>query len=581
MSDPYTNFYMIMLPVAGLFALLTLLYVLRAAFNKQGGEIGGWELRGAGRRIAAIARTTLSEGMRAKAGAGFAVIILVAIPIFWFTATGDGTIKGQVQMFLSYSLGFTGFLLSLLTIFFSCRSLSNEISSRQIYGIVSKPVPRWQIVAGKWTGVMALNVILLSIATLATYIGTQATIRRFKGQLAHELATYGALKPDQAEATVAALDDVKGVGKEGIESPIVTAFMKALGKPREELGEILTRLPEATRVNLRKFDEMRRQVVVARAAVGVELPDVTSEVEKRFAKLKEAGELPQGWSDSKIRKQIEISLYGQYSTVPYGPQNSRQWRIAGPKPVKGRDVIMSIRFKLNAPGYVPPYNENGATLEENTLVCAWGIGDPSKPSFVQTLEPYPINSFYELEIPSSCAEDDGTVILSFVNLDPRKHDVSFDFQNHGLEVLYHVGSFESGLIQASLATLVPIACLASFGVFASTFLSFPVGTLIVLTLYLLASSLGFIADALAVTKDYTGPYSLGLEFEIRRASYDFIGWTLAIGDLDPVNKLIEGRAVGWLPLWNDWWKFVMLKGLIVFVLAVMVIRRRELAAVIV
>ena len=581
MSDPYTNFYMIMLPVAGLFALLTLIYVVRAAMNRQGGEIGGWELRGAARRVGAIARTTLSEGIRAKAGAGFALIILIAIPIFWFTANGDGTIKGQVQMFLSYSLGFTTFLLSLLTIFFSCRSLSNEIASRQIYGIVSKPVPRWQIIAGKWIGVMALNVILLSIATVAVYVGTLGTIGRFKRHLTHELETYGALKPDQAEATVAALDQVKGIGKEGLDSPVVTAFMNVLGKSREAVGEILLRLPEATRMNLRKLDEMRRQVVVARAAVGVELPDVREEVDKRYAKLKEAGELPQGWSDSKIRKQIETALYGQFSTVPPGPQFMRQWRIAGPKPVKGRDVIMSVRFKLNAPGYIPPYDEGGDTFDENTLFCAWGIGNPSKSNFVQARDAYPVNSFYELEVPSFCLEDDGTLILSFVNLDPRKRDLSFDFQNHGLEVLYHVGSFETGLAQASLAALVPIACLASFGVFASTFLSFPVGTLIVLTLYILGSSMGFIADALAVTKDYTGPYSLGLEFEIRRASYDLLGWALATGDLDPVNKLIDGRAIGWGPLWNDCWKFVLLKGMAVFVLAVLVIRRRELAAVIV
>ncbi|MCA9255355.1 MAG: ABC transporter permease subunit, partial [Phycisphaerales bacterium] len=75
---------------------------------------------------------------------------------------GDATIKGRVQMFMAYSLGFSSFVLALLTILFSCRSLSREIESRQIFGLVTKPVPRWQILAGKWCGIMALNVLLMA-----------------------------------------------------------------------------------------------------------------------------------------------------------------------------------------------------------------------------------------------------------------------------------------------------------------------------------------------------------------------------------------------------------------------------------
>src|SRR5882672_5175927 len=134
MTSGENNIFMILFAFGLLMGLAFVVYAIKQAFGKEAGEIGGWELRGARQRVMAIARTTLAEGMRAKVGAGFATIILLAIPIFYFTAEGDGTIKGKVQMFLSYSLGFTGFCLALLTIFFSCRSLSTEIASRQIYG---------------------------------------------------------------------------------------------------------------------------------------------------------------------------------------------------------------------------------------------------------------------------------------------------------------------------------------------------------------------------------------------------------------------------------------------------------------
>lgn len=560
--------------------LVLLIYVLKQAFSKDGGEIGGWELGGARQRIVAIARTTLAEGMRAKAGAGFAALILVAIPIFYFTAEGDGTIKGKVQMFLSYSLGFTGLCLSLLTIFFSCRSLSVEIASRQIYGVVSKPIPRWQIVAGKWIGVMALDVMLLALATVATYTGTMGLLSGFKQQLRHELETYGGMTPEQAGATIGALDDVKGIGKEGLESPVIAAISKALSKTPDQVAEMLLRLPEQTRVNLRRFDELRRQVVVARTAVAVEVPDLSAEVQKQYDRIKEAGELPVGWSDSKILKQIRTVLAAQYCTIPPGPQNARQWRLKGPPPVKGKDVIMSLRFKLNAPGYISPREVNGRMLEENTLLCVWVIGDPTKADYGEYPDAYPINTFHELEIPSSLVEDDGTVVIGFVNLDPRRQDLSLDLANRGLEVLYNVGPFELGLTQAALAHLIPLACLASFGVCASTFLSFPVGTLIVLTLFVISCSMGFVADALAATKDYVGPNPTW-DFEVRRLTVDAINWALAIGDLEPVEQLIEGRAVGWSLLWSNCWRYVLLKGMAVFLVAVMVIRRREMAAVIV
>ncbi len=572
--------FMIMFGFGCLIGLVTLVYVVRRAFRREAGEIGGWELGGAGTRIAAVTRTTLAEGLRAKVASGFALLILVSIPIFWLTADGDGTIKGQVQMFMSYALGFTGFLLALLTILFSCRSLSIEVASRQIYSIASKPIPRWQILAGKWFGVMCLNVFLLALACGATYVGTRAIVSRFKQDLAHELELRGGLTPAQAANAVAVLDSVKGIGKHGAESPIVYAMADALGQPQNQVVETLLRLSEPTRVNLRRFDELRRQVLVSRASVSPKPPDLTEMVDERYEALKEEDRLPDGMTTGEIRKQIKADLMGDYCTIP--PGGFRQpWRLQGPVPEQGSDYIMSLRFKVHVGGQLPAVRlPNGLTLEDDKLLCMWIIGDPTTPDFYEVRELFPVRSYEEFEIPVSCVEEDGTVSVMFGNIDPRRVDAVFDLPS-GLEVRYGVGSFESNIFQAFLAILIPLTCLASFGVCASTFLSFPVGTLIVMALWAITSSMGFLQEALAVTSEYAPPDYSEFLFVLRRWIVDAIGWALAIGDCNPVDQLREGRAIGWMTLWANFWKFTLLKGGAVMFVGVLVFRRRELASVIV
>lgn len=574
------TFFMVMFSIGAFMALVTLGYVLRRAFSRQGGEIGGWELGGAGRRIAAVARTTLAEGIRARTASGFALLILVSLPFFYMTAEGDGTIKGRVQMFMGYSLGFTSFMLALLTVFFACRSLSVEIASRQIYSIVSKPIARWQIVMGKWTGVMVMNACLLLIAVIATYAGSRAIVSGFKRDLAAELSTKGGLTQSQAASLVDALDRVSGIGKPGIASPIVEKFAETLGFTTQQVFDLLLKLSEPMRVNLRRYDEVRRQVLVSRAAVAAKLPDFTKLVDERYNQLREEGRLPEGWSEKRTRDQILLEISGMFCTVPRF--EGRQFVMKGPPPRRDPSFIMSIRFKIRNLGGPPEATEiMGRTLEENTILCVWGIGDPTKPSYLETVDAFPVNTAYELEIPVQSVSDDGTISVVFQNVDPRDVTAVFDHEARDLEVLYRVGSFETGLLQVWLATMIPLACLGAIAVCASTFLSFPVGALICVTIYIISCSTGFLAEALAVTKDFIGLDSPGLAFEVRRMTVDAISWVMALGDVSPVDKLIEGRAVGWGVLWEQTWKFVMIKAALAIVIGVFTLRRREIAAVIV
>jgi hypothetical protein len=115
------------------------------------------------RKIWAVATNTIRQALRMKVAAVFTLLLLVLLPVMGFTATGDGTLKGRLQTFVSYGLSLTSLLLSLLTIIVSIYTVTSDIEYRQIYTVVTKPIRRYQIIVGKVVGVIVLDVALLTV----------------------------------------------------------------------------------------------------------------------------------------------------------------------------------------------------------------------------------------------------------------------------------------------------------------------------------------------------------------------------------------------------------------------------------
>jgi hypothetical protein len=120
-------------------------------------------------RVWAVAKNSFVSAMRMKAAIVFMLLLIVLLPIMSLTTTGDGTLKGRVQSFISYGLGLTSLLLSILTIVVSCYTLSADIKHKRIYGVVTKPVRRYQVVLGKVLGVVVLDLLLLSVFATIIY----------------------------------------------------------------------------------------------------------------------------------------------------------------------------------------------------------------------------------------------------------------------------------------------------------------------------------------------------------------------------------------------------------------------------
>jgi len=121
------------------------------------------------RSIWAVATNTIKQALRMKVAAIFIILLIVLLPIMGFSMTGDSTLKGRLQTFVSYGLSLTSLLLCLLTIVTSVYSLTSDIDQRQIYTVITKPIRRFQLILGKVLGVVLLDVVLLVLFSVIIY----------------------------------------------------------------------------------------------------------------------------------------------------------------------------------------------------------------------------------------------------------------------------------------------------------------------------------------------------------------------------------------------------------------------------
>ena len=119
--------------------------------------------------IWAVATNTIKQALRMKVALVFVLLLIVILPVLGFSATGDETLKGRLQTFVSYSLSLMSFLLCSLTIIVSVYTVTSDIEQRQIFTVITKPIRRYQFLLGKLLGVVLLDVMLLALFSAIVY----------------------------------------------------------------------------------------------------------------------------------------------------------------------------------------------------------------------------------------------------------------------------------------------------------------------------------------------------------------------------------------------------------------------------
>ena len=113
--------------------------------------------------IWAVARNTISQALRMKVAVIVIVLLGILLPLMGIVMGGDGTLKGKLQTFVSYGLSLTSLLLCVLTIAVSTHTFTEEIKRKQIFLVLTKPLRRFELIIGKFLGVVILDVFLLAL----------------------------------------------------------------------------------------------------------------------------------------------------------------------------------------------------------------------------------------------------------------------------------------------------------------------------------------------------------------------------------------------------------------------------------
>jgi hypothetical protein len=434
-----------------------------------------------------------------KIAAAFVVLLIILIPVMGLGVTGDGTIKGKLQSFITYSLGLVFLLLSLLTIIVATYSLADDIKQQRIYMVLTKPIRRFELLVGKLLGVILLDLMLL--------VPLSAII-------------YG-----------------------------ITRY-----------------IPVHNKATAQQMQTLDNEFFTARASIKPPEPDVTSEVLQLYEKLKQERQLPEGVSYSEIIKNLtQLKMLEKRAA---GPGTEIRWQFENIR-LSDPNQSLFIRYKYDVSVNPPDLNINSA----------WMVGDlrqlpiiPQGPGSIYIYERRDlIRTFHELEVPAAAVASDGYLGVAFLNL-PMNNTVVIFPPDEGLELLYKAESYTTNYIKAVVMIFLRLVFLACIGIFAASFLSFPVAILLCLLVLCIATVSGFILESFGYLSHEVGTiykFTVGL----------IIQMIPRFDRYNPSTYLVPARLISWPMLAKLVGLTVCLQSLVVFLFSLLIFKFKEIARI--
>ena len=509
------------------------------------GLVGLRWLLGRNTPVLAVARTALDEAIRQKAGLVFVCLALVLIPMLPLILS-DTRLSYRVSNFLRYSTFVTGTLLSVMTLVLAARTVTRELDDRIAFTTLSKPLPRWQYLLGKWVGLMGLNALLIAVAGVGIYAFTA----------------------------------------------VLTANV-----PRDAMDRL-------------DADAVTQQILVARvstnptmeseqafsAALSARLADLQARDPGTFGEPGTSGsDLP-----DEVASQVVTEVLNKWLSVPYRGRGT--YRFDGLLEAKERGGTVQLRLKPEARGAAPPdrkvqlgFRVNGRPYR-NPQTVNGGV-----PRLAE-------DRYHVLEIPSEEIADDGSLLIEIENGGPGTQlggmdqpTIAFNAAD-GLEVFYPVGGFAQNLTAALALVWIKLGFLTALGIAAATFLGFPVAVLLCGILYAAASASGYLGESLASyaafptdnlplwrqaigffellwAKLSTGEFGDAIRAVIRLFGQSVLFVAPDLSAYATTSLLADGRAVTWRLLAGGlFWVGIVWSGA-VFLLGVLFFQRREIAQV--
>ncbi len=315
---------------------------------------------------------------------------------------------------------------------------------------------------------------------------------------------------------------------------------------------------------------LRNEVLVARGSAREKssLGEIQRVTERELdARLKKN---PVAASDvPEVQRTIYAQVKAVYEVVP--PGYMRTWKVDLGRELAGRkNLPMQLRIKFNSANYAP----------DATYLGLWYVGDaPNRPWQSEPMS-LAADTFHEFAIPGDLVDDKGILTVTFRN----ENDTALVFPlEDGFEVLYHEGGFTLNFIRGLGIIFCWMALLATLGLTAASFLSFPVAAFVslgVLTMGLCSGTMsgaveeGTIAgwNAEKGTKA-TSPLDVVVMPTFRAALHVI----KLVKDFSPIDSLSTGRSITWGQLARAFAQVILFLSGVLGLFGIFGFNRRELA----
>ena len=468
----------------------------------------------------AIVKLTCRSAVRSHIFRLLLILLSLCVFLLPFTLRGDGTPKGEIQLYLQYCLGFAGFILCVSSVWLACSEVSTDVETAQIHMIVVKPVHRAVVLLGKYTGVALIHLVLLLIAAVAIY-----------GFLALRLASSEMSEEDRT------MLDEQVLTARAVYSPVRPDF-NALAQ--QELERRLSEAGERDRNMVESIDDQSRQEAFL-----------------------------------EIRKEL-IATYGLISNG-----EMCAWTFEGlPKNITEKDRVF-LRYTVYVNRYYT-YDQNavrGSWIYVANYARQSDDGSDIVVPVAEPQEPEEILSSAQNEvvvpIPANIFIRDGKADVAFMDLDTNTSELNFE-EGKGPFLLIRETGFFSNYCRAILTLAIGILSVTLLASAVAACMSLPIAVFMSAA-YLISGGLAnymvtSIPDALDFQADYTGTF--GYQFgEV------LLTLIVPLQDFFVTGHLANGELVSFPWIGMLFLKDFVLRMLPVFLLGAWIYTRRELALV--
>jgi len=324
---------------------------------------------------------------------------------------------------------------------------------------------------------------------------------------------------------------------------------------------------------------LESEVLTCRHAVSLKPPkeEFDAAVQGYVERLREERRPMSPEAEAEVREQKRAELWRDFRTVE--PLQVKSWLFEDLRIARDPQRVVHLRYKLQlsrAPVLHP-------------MRFYWVFGDRGKGAtqYVRAVED-PEDQVRSAPIPCDAIGTDGSLLVSLVNRDPDEPPqpwlsrISFE-QPDDLQVLYLIGTFGGNYLRALALVYCRLLFLAALGLFAASFLGFPVACMVAFTIYFAASLAGYIGESLefiSPVQRIDDPFEY-VAFTLRPLVAAFLWMLPRFGAYDPIGTLIDGRLVTLRWVLTAVVQLVLIRTTVIGLAAILIFGRRELAEVVV